>query len=906
MLGGTMMFLNPWILAALAAIPVLWFLLRVTPPAPRRIDFPAARFLEGLTAHQKTPSHTPWWILLLRCLIAALVIIGLARPVLHPAESLPSRDPVRIIMENGWASAPLWTTQLRAAEELVASAGREDREIYLATTAPEVADHRPRLEGPYSESQALATLRGMKPLPWSSDFGKLLKAIQEKRFQNSVYTYWLGSGLDDKNTQNLARELQSQGSLTYTGPSAQDLPLLLRPSKKSGKKIAAVIDVPLPGTPERVASVQLLANDGRLLDRQTADINPENLPSEVAFDTAQTLRNVAARVEISGQKSAGSVLLLDESSQHRTIGIVSTRTEQDSTPLIDADYYLTRALEPFSDLHLGPAETLIEKNASMIILPDIGTMTPSTLNALEDWTRKGGLLLRFAGPAMSQAETHLTPVPLRKGERSLEGDLTWEKPQTLAPFPANSPFNSLTIRDTITVRRQVLAEPSSDVHEKTWATLQDGTPLITAAPLDEGTIVLIHTTATPDWSDLALSGLYVDILRRLASLSSGTQRPSSFTGALQPVAVLDGFGALISSQGTQPIPAEQFDTLIPSSANPPGLYTQGGIVRAFNLGQNLPALKTLHALPQGVVMKTFETSYETNLMPYFLAAAFGLFLFDWLLILAMTMAFTLPFRRAGFTAFLLVLLISLPASADEKSNIKHAGGLYLAYVKTGDASLDSLSEKGLEALSDVLRQRTSVEPAGTAAVDPETDDLAFYPFIYWPLTDRPHMLSDTALQSIQYYLDHGGTVLFDTRDQRYTLDGIASGAGSTRNTDSLRQMIGTLNIPPLLVIPEDHVLTKSFYLLQEFPGKYTGGTLWVEEKTSSGRDGVSSVIIGSHDWASAWAAGYDGNTSTYLEGGTRQQELAFRFGVNLVVYTLTGNYKDDQVHLPFILERLGQ
>jgi hypothetical protein len=116
-----------------------------------------------------------------------------------------------------------------------------------------------------------------------------------------------------------------------------------------------------------------------------------------------------------------------------------------------------------------------------------------------------------------------------------------------------------------------------------------------------------------------------------------------------------------------------------------------------------------------------------------------------------------------------------------------------------------------------------------------------------------------------------------------------------------------LNIPPLAPVPPDHVLTKSFYLMQDFPGRYAGGTLWVGATEGHVNDGVTSVLVGSNDWASAWALEAGGRAMfAVVPGGERQREMSYRVGVNLVMYALTGNYKADQVHVPFILERLGQ
>ena len=78
-------------------------------------------------------------------------------------------------------------------------------------------------------------------------------------------------------------------------------------------------------------------------------------------------------------------------------------------------------------------------------------------------------------------------------------------------------------------------------------------------------------------------------------------------------------------------------------------------------------------------------------------------------------------------------------------------------------------------------------------------------------------------------------------------------------------------------------------------------------RRTSNNDGVASIIVGSNDWASAWAMDAAGRpVMPVIPGGDMQREMALRFGVNLVMYALTGNYKADQVHLPAIIERLGQ
>jgi hypothetical protein len=194
-----------------------------------------------------------------------------------------------------------------------------------------------------------------------------------------------------------------------------------------------------------------------------------------------------------------------------------------------------------------------------------------------------------------------------------------------------------------------------------------------------------------------------------------------------------------------------------------------------------------------------------------------------------------------------------------------------------------------------LRLRTSVAPADVAAIDPASDDLSFFPLLYWPVAPGAPPLSGAGLEAVQAYLDRGGTILFDTRDQGFAIPGF----DTTPNTAALRRTIGLLNVPDLVPVPEGHVIGRSFYLLRAFPGRYEGGTLWIEAQSTSGRDGVSSVLVGANDWAGAWA-------QQPADPTDRSNEMAMRFGVNLVMYALTGNYKADQVHVPHILERLGR
>jgi hypothetical protein len=255
--------------------------------------------------------------------------------------------------------------------------------------------------------------------------------------------------------------------------------------------------------------------------------------------------------------------------------------------------------------------------------------------------------------------------------------------------------------------------------------------------------------------------------------------------------------------------------------------------------------------------------------------------------------------------------------ADEASDtfaMEAVSQTHLAYVVTGDAQVDDVSKAGLAGLSTVLADRTALEPGDPMGVDPERDELSFFPLIYWPIAAETPLPSQAAMARIDAYMRQGGSLIFDTRDQLERSATFDSFTG-TPAAERLREMLASLDIPPLEPVPADHVLTKAFYLLNDFPGRYAGGPLWVEATEAQDRtdrpvqagDGVSTILITENDLAGAWAQDAGGGyLFPTVPADSLQREMAFRTGVNIVMYTLTGNYKADQVHVPALLERLGQ
>lgn len=912
---SNILIVNPLILTALAALPILWFLLRVTPPAPKLVEFPATRFLIDLIPDKVSPSKTPWWLLLLRLIIAALVIFALAQPIYNPSQTLSGSAQVRLVINNDWASAHNWGKITKTARDILSQAERQKRETSIIVTAPSLDQQNQGYFEPMAASDALAILKGLKPNPWASDYNTATNALKNISNQDDTLSIFLSSGLNAEGFDDFLNALRSESDVLFFNVDNQNLPIILKNEDSFSLDLQAALLAPqaLPvGLP---LSIQARAQDGRILDSQSYQTASDNVP--ISFDIPELLRNEIGQYSVAGYNSAATTYLLDDRHKKRVVGIAAEEDESDTSAALTQDAtYIRKAIEPYTQLRFGTIIDLLEQKPSMMILPDIAAIPSQTLNALEKWIDEGGVLLRFAGPNMTESMNtpYLVPVPIRGGARALDGALSWENPLSLTEFPTTSPFYGLEIPQGITVKKQMLAEPVVDLDEKTWAALEDGTPLITADKKGDGLIVLVHTTASPEWSNLPLSGLFISILRRLVNLSGkASASVLNENSILEPLFVMDGYGALKQAGSSiKPIAYKDFEAMELSANHPPGIYGQGGQQRIVNIGDKIEQIETIQNLPLSLSVQTYDKNYELDLRPFLLYGALCLLIIDWLIMLALSTGFprfsTTP-RSAVNTALALIAfgiifantsMAFAQSSVNDEEQFKYAQDLYLAYIRTGDSQVDATSQKGLKILAQVLTRRTSAEPSGVVGLEPDSDILPFFPLIYWPISNAAAPLSAKAINNVQHYLDHGGTILFDTRDQNFT----SGSLGGTPNADALRRLVGNLNIPPLEPSSKDHVLTKSFYLLDNFPGKYTGGTLWVESGGSEGRDGVSSVIIGSHDWASSWASHPMNRNNIY--GTNRQEELALRFGVNLMMYALTGNYKADQVHVPHILERLGQ
>ncbi|MFP6709008.1 MAG: DUF4159 domain-containing protein [Alphaproteobacteria bacterium] len=931
---GPLAFIVPWMLLGLIALPIIWWLLRIMPPSPRRMPFPPIRILFGLRAEEETPATTPLWLALLRFALAALAVLALAHPLLHPGADLSGEGAVVLVIDDGWAAAPSWPLRQQAALTIVEHAKRRQRPVLVLSTAPSASGEPIQCSGLLQAAEAGPVLRALQPKPWSTDRKAAAAASRRISLDGSATVYWLTDGIDavadDQGRDELAAALAGLGALHLLQQPGPQRAMALLPPVLTREGLAATVLRAEGGAPSSV-TVRAMGERGRVLGQGSGKFAVNGGRAVVKIRLPGELRNRTLHLELAGAGSAAARMLLDERWRRRPVGLVSGGgVEERSQPLLSNLHYLERALGPFAELRHGTIGELLQWPMAVLVLADIGRLGEVRQTELEQWMSKGGMLIRFAGPHLAQGPDKLIPTPLRQGGRALGGSLSWSKPAGLAAFSKHSPFHGLPVPSEILVRRQVLAQPSEDLAQHTWASLADGTPLVTAVPREQGWLVLFHITANIDWSNLPLSGLFVDMMRRLTAMSRGVSmdKETGLHRELPAVANMDGFGRLgPAAPGAQSMAASEIEKIETGPRHPPGYYGRQDDRRALNISQNWEALHPMGRLPVPVRVTNYQQTRELDLKPWLLLAAVLLALVDLVAVLALRGLLRPGMRAAGLLLAGTILLPDGPAQAQDQAQSqvqsqteKHSPAdrfamaaaldTRLAYVLTGDVRVDEMSRAGLTGLSNTLRLRTSIEPEAPMAVDIEEDPLVLFPILYWPIVAEQPALSERAIARISQFMRAGGTIVFDSRDGGNAMPALRrrlAGRGGDDSGGRLRRLLSRLDIPPLAPIPQGHVLTKAFYLLHVFPGRYVGRPVWVAQRPTGANDGVSSLIIGANDWAAAWAMD-EAHKPLILPtpGGARQREMAARFGVNLVMYALTGNYKADQVHIPAILERLGQ
>lgn len=852
--GPMLTWAAPTALIALAALPLLWLLLRRLPPPPRSVLLPSIKLLPSHLSLPRPRSRPPWWLLLLRLGAVALIIAGLAGPRVEQARDAIATDRLQIVIDNGWTSAVQWRTMQTAASRVISDLPETAR-VRLLPTAPPPGGWRTagaETANPWQDKRsALRAVDALSPWPWPVDRSAVAATLQAQP------VLWISDGLATTDDQPLRKRLR--GARVQLLPART--PVLASVAVTPRGYVTHAVrpeDGPASADLRFVSQRQDTLYDARL------SFAGDAADSVVRLDAAQ--RAQLARITLAGGATAASVFLAD-ARMARPRAFIVDGSSGAPPPLESPSYYVRRALAPHSELASGTMEQAPRDPARLVILLDAPADAEQAAPLLRR-VRDGAVVVSFAGPRIAENGSIVLPAAVARRVRTVGGALDWTQPLRVGHFARNAPLAGLPTASDARVMRQLLYRADSPPGVEIWAGLNDGTPLVSARRLGNGLLVFVHTAAAPGWSTLPLSGLFEPMLARLLPLALNPRAAAGTASApFALVSMLRADASLVPPLRPVTLSPVALEQAQPSPHTPPGLYRSGSEVRTLNLAGNLGA--RFRFAPLDTTGLRVETSAPPRVDPGPWLIALGVLLLAADMVVALGLRGLLP---AGLAA----ALIATPVRAQDAN----AGQLALAYVASGNATVDARTGQGIARLSEVLAQRTAIRTDGAVRVQPGRDRLGRYPIVYWPLTSSTVISSDAA-RALDLFRHRGGLLIIDP-------------VGSARRPAELRRLLAPLALPLLAEVKPTHVLLKSFYLIEEARGVQGPVTLWAEADTDGDSGRVASIVLAGGDFATLWAD----------EGGdAMQREHALRLGVNMVVYALTGTYKADQVHLKALRDR---
>ena len=398
-------------------------------------------------------------------------------------------------------------------------------------------------------------LRALAPAPYAPDRAAAAPAIE--RFlarEPKTDVLWIADGIELGGASALSARLASLSRSVEVVTDGSGALALAGADNEAGALTARLTrsDARAPGT----GTARALDAQGREVGRAPFDFGAKSA-TEARFDLPVELRNEVTRVVVDGERSAGATWLIDERSRRRRVAIASGASADVAQPLLAPSYYLRRALQPFADISewhdssTDPIVSLLEQKPSVLVLADMSVAPGPELDAITQFLDNGGVLLRFAGTRLAAGDDTLDSDRLAPRRAPARRRVVLGEPEAHRPVRGGKPL----LRPCRARRSDGDASGARRARDRTCRrrpgrVLLDGTPLVTAERRGKGLIVLFHVTADTTWSNLPLSGLFVDMLKRIVAEADApgegaTKAKVGEHGVVRPpLRTLNGFGVL--------------------------------------------------------------------------------------------------------------------------------------------------------------------------------------------------------------------------------------------------------------------------------------------------------------------------------------------------------------------------
>ncbi len=890
-------FSNYYALFGLALTPIIWIIIKSFPPIPKSYNFSSLYLLEKIDYNSSKNNNTPLWLLIFRILFFILIVLFFSHPHVKNKDSLNTKEFTKyvIVADIGWSMANDWDKFKKIVLQISKEAEKNNKKIIffhsLLKSYKDVKTFK-------SSTDINSYLKNLTPLPIKFNESTLKYLLENPSILNNSKLYLISSIYD---FNNASKHIQNYNFIKNNSDQhyfINPVETLLVINKLGINQNNIICEISRIGKSNFDQNFYLKVNtiNDEIIYNASHEINEDSKLKIVNLSFPIQLINQIKHIEIVGQNHAGAKYYFDDFSKKKNIAILSDNEFYKESPLLSPIYYLKKSLSSKHLLTISKIDSIIKQNYSTIIVPETMKIPKEFEYKLKNWLLNGGTLIRFAGQGLVGQKSNFLPVENSIGTiRSIDGQLTINKNLYISEFKKNSIFSGLEIPSDISITKQLVFNEISD-KVKILAKLNDGTPIVSMRNIGLGNIILFHIGASNSWSDLPISSLFPDMLNRVLLFSK--HKGSSNLEDLNLTKEIDGFGNLIQTKKIVNI--NKFDDIKnsqPSLIVPPGKYENDQISVVLNLSTNING-SDLEEASQYTYISDYSFTGEKDLSPMILKILLTMFILDTLITIMIKNNINIYqyFKKNNIIFLFLFPLIFLNLEAST------ANETYLAYIKIKNKEINNISENGLNNLKSLLSTRTAISPKGVVGLDLKNDDIFSYPFIYWPLTKNLLQIEKAEIVKINNYINNGGIFFFDvigfSRSNLNLKD---------KKFKAIRDFLSNIKVKNLSILPKGHTLTKSFYLLNKFPGKWDNRVLLIENSNLEYKDGVSSIILGFNDWARAWSL--DKNSVPLypvVPGGERQRELSYRFGINIAMYSLTGNYKSDQIHSKSILNRLSK
>lgn len=884
--------------------PIFWNILRTSPLSPKLIKFPAIKIIAKEQSIDQSPAKLSYPIVLLRLLILTFIIFAISHPIINKQNSTPKND--LIILDNSWISSTTWDEKIENVRKLISSHESINNKYSLITTTEYDKGKFLKLFNKNS-TEIKKFLFSLKPLAWNPNYSLVENQIAElnKDFDS---IYWFTEKTINNQKLSLIQNLGKGNLKVITSPESL-IPPVLKLIKKEGEKYKFEIIHPLNIFSEGI--IDCYDFQKRLLYR--IDYKSKTTKKGEKFITIINARipiNIRNKIDffqISKQTSPISKVLLNGGNKKRNIGITSYSDQGIQSQFANGNYYVKKALEKKYNVQEGNLEKLLNNEIQIIFIDDLYTVKSNLETKLLKWMSNGGTLIKFGGEKLASDITNQSFNTINDylsltGEiADLNSKLSVKKSIKISNIESSSPFYGLEMSNEIEVKKylQTKSNLSNDDLE-VWMKLENGTTLISSFPYSKGRLIFFHLPCNNSWSNFSLSYSFLDILERIVDQTKGIN--SNKDRFLKPFLTLSGFGEL-EKPSSQNLSLKNFNENKKVEINythPPGLYKDSEGIISLNMSDYLILDFKLHSYDEKYIFKIVEKNKSISLMPIFLMISIFLFMMETFITLFQRQLIIFD-KKMFFKSiiFLFMMIQSNNAFALSEKDTEMLRGNKIGHILSGNKKIDDLSANGLNVISSFVSSKTASIFDKPKSINLDKDDLYFYPLIYWPITRNFEEIKDKQKKKVESFIQDGGLLLIDCNIEKSSLEFSVC----LSNTE---KFFRTMQVSKFTVLDNKNPISKSFYLLKSFPGR-RNNTVYVAYNNSKSTDNAASIVLGSNYWAEAWAKD-DNNRYIFplLENMENQRLISLRFGLNLIIYALTGNYKTDQVHIPEILKRMDK